>query len=175
MTAIWPIEYHWSGEAMIPQPRHMARAKHQYVEGEIYRLENVEERSTATHNHFFASLHELYTQLPEDVADRFINIEHFRKWCLIKCGYASEQTFVLQDHNEAMVFAALFGRYEPYAVIIIGGQVVKIYIAESQSRKAMGAKRFQESKTAILDLASSLVGVTREQAEGEGKHRRHVA
>ena len=175
MTVIWPVIFRWDGEHMVPEPRFVARCNHQYVVGEVYRLVNEEERSSATHNHYFASLTELYTQLPHDIADRFVNLEHFRKWCLIKEGYTTEQTFVLHSHEEAMIFAALFGRYEPYAVIIIGGSMVKIYIAESQSRKAMGAKRFQQSKTAVLDLASSLVGVSREQAEDEAKRKRHVA
>jgi hypothetical protein len=170
---LWPCEFSWIGDVMVPIDRHMARAKHQYVDGQVYRLVHEEERSAASHSHYFACIHEAWVNLPHGIADRFLNVDHLRAWCLIKCGYADHQSFVLQSEEHAVALAGLVGIKEPYAVILVDGCVVRIYTAQSQSRRSMGAKEFQASKQSVLDLLASMTGATPKQLEDEGGERRY--
>ena len=56
MTTVYPVNFRWDGEAMVPlNPR---LADRYYVVGETYRLEPREERSPNSHNHYFAAVHE---------------------------------------------------------------------------------------------------------------------
>lgn len=50
---------------------------------------------------------------------------------------------------------------DDYAVITVREAVVRVYTAQSQSMKAMGAKTFQDSKTKVLDALDDLLGVER--------------
>ena len=43
--------------------------------------------------------------------------------------------------------------------VIVRDATVRIYTAQSQSIKAMGARTFQDSKTKVLDILSDLIGV----------------
>ena len=50
-----------------------------------------------------------------------------------------------------------------YAIGQVRGPVVTIWTPESQSVRAMGGKRFQESKTAIMEWIAGKLGVSPEQ------------
>lgn len=156
MTA--PLYFTWDGEAMAPDnPRF---ADKQYVVGGKYRLGVIEERSTNSHNHYFVSVTEAWRNLPEEYAERFPAVEHLRKWALIKVGYHDERSIVCASKAEAQRIGAFIHPMNDYSVIIVSEATVKVYTAKSQSLKAMGKKDFQDSKTAVLDLLSSMVGVS---------------
>ena len=89
---IYPVEMHWDGKAMIPQPRFVALCKKQYTPGECYVLGVNEERSIASHRHYFAAINEAWQNLPEDKVARYPSAEHLRKWALIKSGYHNERS-----------------------------------------------------------------------------------
>lgn len=154
-----PLYFTWSGDAMVPLPRFAERARKQYEVGQKYRLVEEHERSTQTHNHFFASVTEAWKQLPEDIAVSYPSVDHLRKWALCKAGFADERSIVAGSNEEARRIAAFVRPSDPYAVITVGGNVVKVYTAKSQSRKSMGARDFQASKTAVLEIVAGLVGV----------------
>lgn len=155
---IVPLNFEWTGEAMVPlNPR---CADQQYVVGEHYRLEVREERSEAAHSHFFAALWESYRNLPEKIADDFLSFDHFRKWCLIRTGFCDEFKAVLASHKEAVAFAAFMSQRDTFAVVQIDGAVVTVLTAKSQSRAAMGKQEFAASKQAVLDYAAGLIGVS---------------
>jgi hypothetical protein len=59
----------------------------------------------------------------------------------------------------------LTGGADDYAIVLMEGMVVTVWRAESQSYKAMGKKRFTESKRAVLDYCASLVGVSTNDLE----------
>jgi hypothetical protein len=172
--APWPVFFVWSGEVMEPSPRFRKRCDEQFTVGQTYRLEVVEERSSASHRHYFAAIHEAWVNLPHEIADRFKNSEHLRKWCLIKCGYADEQNFILASATGAEAFASFIGLREPYAVIDVKGRVVRIYTAKSQSVREMGKAEFEQSKRAVLDQVASMTGVTTTQLEHEAAEERHA-
>lgn len=156
-----PLYYRWDSDVggLIPLPRFAERARKQFQAGETYRMVEEHERSQVSHNHFFASVTEAWKQLPHDIADQFPSVEHLRKWALVKAGFADERSIVAGSNEEARRIAAFVRPSDPYAVITVGGCVVKVFTAKSQSRKAMGQKYFQASKTAVLEIVSGLVGV----------------
>lgn len=156
MTPLW---FYWSGDHMVPLTRFADRARKQYTVGEKYRLVEEHERSQVTHNHYFATIEEAFRNLPEDIAASYPTSTHLRRWALCKAGYADERSIVATSNEEARKIAAFIRPSDPYAVITVSGNVIKVFTAQSQSKKAMGAKTFQDSKTKTLDIIAGLVGV----------------
>lgn len=165
---IYPIAFQWDGESMIPlQPR---LADKYYVVGETYRLEPREDRSQISHNHYFASIQEAWQNLPEHEAERFATADHLRKWALIKAGYRDERSVVCASHAEAQRVAAFIKPLDDFAVVTASECVVTVFTAKSQSKRAMGAKPFQDSKQKVLDIVSGMVGVSADTlAENAGR------
>lgn len=162
-----PVVYQWNGEAMVPQRRFMTALDKEYVIGENYTLIEHHDRSQASHSHFFAALHEGWTNLPEDQAVRFPTSEHLRKWCLIRAGYRDERSIVCASKAEAQRVAAFMRPMDDFAVVVVSEAVVSAYTAKSQSMRAMGKKDFQESKDAVLTLVSEMIGVAPAQLENQ--------
>lgn len=162
MSASPPIVVSYDGESFRPVGRYQRICDKEYVIGETYRLAPVEERSAASHAHYFASLEEAWNNLPEPVAKRFPTSTHLRKWALCKAGYADERSIVCSSSEEAQRIAAFVRNFDHYAVITVQGNVVRVFSAQSQSKRSMGAKAFQESKTKVLDIVSELIGVERD-------------
>lgn len=160
-----PLTYVWDGESMTPLPRLAKLADREFVIGEQYRLEVREERSTATHNHYFSSLSEAWGNLPEHYAERFPTAEALRKFALVKAGYADSRSIVCASKAEAQRVAAFIKPMDPFAVVTVSEAVVTVYTAQSQSMKAMGKKVFAESKNAVLEIVWQMVGVSPTEAE----------
>jgi hypothetical protein len=143
---------------MQPMSRFVNLCNRQYVVGETYPLIPYEGRSQASHSHYFACVTEGWRNLPEILAERFPTVEHLRKYALIKTGYADERSFVCKSRAEAIRLAAFLEPIDNYAIIDAREATVKVYTAQSQSRAAMGARVFGESKTAVLQYISQLIG-----------------
>src|SRR5581483_593963 len=99
MTVAMPFKWDADAAVMVPLRRNIA-LRH-FVDEQVYTLEDVQDRSANSHNHYFASLHEAWVNLPEAIAERFLNEEAFRKYCLIKCGYYTERQIVCSTKAEA--------------------------------------------------------------------------
>ncbi|MEI2388043.1 hypothetical protein [Breoghania sp. JC706] len=156
MTA--PIPFHWDGDAMVPLTPFRKRADDVFVIGQVYRLEEIEERSAKSHKHYFACIREAWQNLPEEWADKFPTPEHLRKWALIMCGYADERSIVCASKAEALRLAAFIRPMDDFAVVVARENVVKAFTPQSQSTRTMGQKPFQESKDAVLDKIAQLIG-----------------
>lgn len=154
-----PLIYKWQGDAMTPLPRFAKLADKQFVVGQDYRLDEVQERSQASHNQFFAAIADAFDSLPEELAARFATPEHLRKYALIQSGYADERPIVASSKAEALRIAAFIKPMDEYAVVTVKGAVVRVYTAQSQSMKAMGKADFQASKNACLEVVAALIGV----------------
>jgi hypothetical protein len=155
-----PITMTWDGEAMVPASQYWAaRADRQFVVGETYRIVEHNDRSEASHNHYFASITNAWRTLPDDLLTEYPSPEHLRKKMLVKCGYAKERTIVCADKAEAGRMAALVEEMDEHAVIDAREAVVRVYTAQSQSMKAMGKQEFQASKEAVLSAIDDLLGV----------------
>ena len=153
-----PLPCRWDGQALRPLPRFQKQAERQFAVGQTYPVAVEQPRSRETHNHYFASIEEAWRNLPEEMADQFTTAEHLRKFCLIKAGYAHARSVVCSNQVEAHRLAIFVKPIDPYAVVVCSENVVTLYTAKSQSMKAMDRKTFQESKSAVLEILSGLIG-----------------
>lgn len=162
-----PFQAIWHPEAMAFQVerRFQNAVAADYGAGEVVTLDQVHERSDATHKHEFAWLKEAWRNLPEPLADEYPTPEHLRKRALIDSGFYDEQ-IIDAGSNAAALRVAQGIRARPgeaFSLVIVRGPAVVIRTARSQARGAMDAKTFQASKTAIIETVSALLGVTPEQ------------
>lgn len=160
MSGAPPLLFRWDGEAFHPVNRTFARICDKYfVVPEVYRLEVHEERSGVSHRHFFAALNEAWKNLPENLTAEYPSVEHLRKKALVKAGYADETSVVCDTKPDAKKLAAFAARMDTYAVVVVRANIVKVFTAQSQSAREMNKERFQASKTAVLNIVASMIGV----------------
>jgi hypothetical protein len=160
VSDIKPVKFTWTGEEMVPWPQFAAMCDEQFVVGEHYRMQVEEDRSSASHRHFFAAVREAWENLPEKYAGRFPDWECLRKWCLIKCGYANEAHYPAPTPSDAILIAKIISEVDPEIVAVPHGDTVTIYTAKSQAVPAMNREEFQRSKQDVLDLLSEMLGTT---------------
>lgn len=141
----------------------------EFGEGEVVSMAPVAEpESTRTRNHYFATLKEAFDSLPEHLAARYLNFDHFRKHGLIATGYRDERSIVCTTRAEAQRVAAFIKPMDDYAVVTVTEAVVIVYTAKTQKLGAMGKETFQRSKDDVLGWAADLIGVTpRELAKAQ--------
>ena len=157
------FRYEGEGEFRAASTYHERRADLTYVVGEVYPLQVEQQRSQATHNHEFAVIADMWASLPERFKDEpwAQSPEHLRKYALIRCRYCDTQTYACGSRAEAERWARNLRPLDEYSIVTVEGTTVYRFTAQSQSRKAMGAKLFQESKTAVLEFIEDLIGIER--------------
>jgi hypothetical protein len=153
------IRYHWTGDNWRPLARFAKTAREQFAVGEEAVLERIEARSSASHNHYFKMVQTIWESLPETLVNTYPTADHLRAAALIRTGYCDERSIVCASKAEALRLAAFIRPMDTYAIVVPSQAVVTVYTAKSQAMKAMGAKIFQESKTAVLDWMADLIGV----------------
>lgn len=156
MTA--PLQYLGDGEFKAASKYHARALDKALVVGEVMTWQQVEERSLQSHRHYFAAVHEAWLNLPETISMEFPNSEGLRKYCLIKAGFCTVKKVACRTNREANELTAYLLGLDNFLVCEVSGNVATIYRAESQSMKAMGQKRFQESKQAVLEILSAMIG-----------------
>ncbi len=156
-----PLLFIWQGDGFTPVPRHAKACDERYVVGERYLLEETQERDMVKHRRQFAFVREAWENLPECYALEpwAQSSEHLRKFSLIKCGYCHTETFPCGSKAEAQRWAPRLRAADTYAIVTVAGTVVHRFTAESQSVRAMGAKRFEESRRAIMAFVDGLLKV----------------
>jgi hypothetical protein len=169
MSSSFLIAARWDGATFVPLIRFRNLCDENYVVGEIYSLEPLEQRSMKSHSHYFAALTEMWRSLPDDVAIRFPTVESLRKWALIHEGFADSKEIVATSKAEAQRIAAFTRGLNDHAVVSVREHVVRVFTAKSQSLKAMGAQDFKRSKDSVLEYVASMIGVKKEEAKGEGE------
>lgn len=163
-----PVRLHFDGEVFRPTgDYHRQLAARSYEVGGFYVMAPFEQRSDATHRHQFAWLREAFNSLPERYAVEpwATSPEHLRKHALIRTGFCDVETVVAGSKAAALRFAAMLRGIDEYALVTVDGATVTRLTAQSQSQRAMGKARFQESKTAILEFIADLIGVTPEDLQ----------
>lgn len=150
--------FEWDGTAMHPLRPRVADAE--FVIGQKYLLEEIQDRSMNSHRFYFVALTESWRNLREDQADRFPTVESLRKHALIQTGWRDERTLVAGSKQGAQKLAAFIKPLDEHAVIVVRDFVVRVWTARSQSMKAMGKQDFQRSKDDVLAFVSDMVGVT---------------
>lgn len=155
-----PAIFTWDGEHMVPLKRFEPLCNKQFVVGQRYQLDVVQQRSSASHNHMFACLHDAYINLPDRLAEKFASEEDLRKYCLIKNKFRTETTFIFESHAEAERFATYVHSAGDFCICQVFGSIVVRWVAKSQSLRAMDRKEFAASKQAVLDELSKMIGVS---------------
>ncbi|MFL7901509.1 hypothetical protein ACJ41P_10280 [Azospirillum argentinense] len=153
-----PIPFRWEGDSFAPMPGFARRCDEVFVVGQVYRLTEEEDRSAASHRHYFACINAAWENLPERLAADFPTPDHLRRYALIRAGYADSRTLVASSKAEAVRLAAFVKPMDSYAVVVVSDATVTVWTARSQSAKAMGKKDFQESKDRVLDVIAGLIG-----------------
>jgi hypothetical protein len=187
---VYPVNFVWKkvdviladGEivramAMVPAPRYASLAAKQFAEGEEYTLDQVEERSMASHRQFFAALKSGYDNLPENIffrtrADgtyvldetknripKWPSVEHYRKWLLIETGWYDEREIEEANEAHAKRLAHWLRPEDTYARIFRRGCIVVIQRAKSMAVQNMKAGAFKQCKADVLALNDALTGV----------------
>ena len=171
-----PIICVWTDdEVMKPLARFMPLCIRQFAVGAEYPLQVVEPRSMKAHNFYFASLHEIWNNLPEAEAERFRTAEHLRAWALVHAGFFTKKDYVCDSASKARHLAKIIRAHSEYAVIKVSGDIVQVFDPKSQSIAAMGNDEFKESKKRVLDIASALIpGLDRKELSKAAAQRAPV-
>lgn len=154
------LPFRWDGEALRPlRPRFADR---EYVVGETYLIEPTLDRSDASHRHQFAWLANAWANLPEAVSDLYPTTEHLRKAALIDAGYFNETILDAGTNAAALRVAAVMRNDDEFARVVVRGPLVVRRTAKSQKRNEMSGKDFQDAKTKVLEIVSTMLGVAPE-------------
>lgn len=165
-----PLPCRWDGESFSPISQRFARqADKDFVAGDIYYMVPEEPRSAKSHRHEFAWLREAWRNLPEDLAPLYPTEEHLRKRALIAAGFYTEQAIDAGTRAAALRVAAAIPALDEFAAVKIEGATVLVQRARSQSLRAMGAKDFAESKTAIIAIIADMLCVPPEVLRRQGE------
>src|SRR5687767_13427109 len=104
-----PILVRWQGDAFTPANAPMQKRCDQFfVVGETYRIDFREDRSQASHRHFFAAVNEAFKNIPEQFQrDNAISTaDDFRRDALIRNGYADRIDVVGDSKESAQAIVA---------------------------------------------------------------------
>ncbi len=172
-----PVIFDWDGDVMVPLPRFVPLCNRQYIVGERYLLAVKQDRSQASHSHYFAVIHEAFSNLPYDFIrghpDACRDADHLRKWALCRTTkYFKDQSIAWPTEEIAQNVAAFARPVDPdeYLEISVAGCVVVKRWPVSQSLKAMGKDAFQDSKQQVLDILADLIDVTQQElADNAGR------
>lgn len=151
-----PIVAVWNGEVFVPLPRFMKLCDQQFAVHEEIPLVRHEERSMRQHRGYFAAVREGWKNLAEEFNGRFPSPEHLRAQALVDAGFCNETDHICDSPQEARKLAAVMRRYSPYAIIKISGSIVKVFEPMSQSQRAMGKEKFEESCRAVMEVVASM-------------------
>lgn len=165
MTGLIPWRWDASTGALYPLTNRALGLE----DGAVYRLEAAEERSLASHRHYFARIAELWASLPERLSGEpwAITPEFLRHYALIREGYCHATDYPCGSAAEARRWAGMLPRPkgergEPvYSIRTVRGSVLTELVPETQKmlgNGGMGKARFQESKDAVLGFIEHLVG-----------------
>jgi hypothetical protein len=141
---------------MVPLPRFTPLCNKQFAVGAEYTLQIVEPRNMRFHSWFFAQLHEMWDNLPEDIAKRWPTFEHLRAWSLVQAGSYTEKDYVCDSASKAKHLARIIRAHTEYAVIKVSGDVVKVFDPKSQSVAAMNSDEFKETAEKVLAVVAAL-------------------
>jgi hypothetical protein len=164
-----PLIFIWQGDCFEPIKRHAKECDQRYVIGQAYALDEIQERSSKSHAQYFAALNEGWMSLPDAAAAEFPTSEKLRKHALIRSGYFDKRSIACSSKAEALRLAAFIRPLDEYAIVTVTGSLVEHYTAQSQSFKAIGKAKFEESKRAVLNFIDNLLGLSSGETERQGE------
>ncbi len=165
-----PINCYWTGEVFAPvSPYWARRADKEYGRGEVLRMIDQPERSTNSHNHYFAAIQSAWESLPPLLAERFNSADALRKYALIKGGHCHSDSITCPSHADALRVAAFVRGTDEFALVIVKKGLVTRYTPKSQSYRSMSKAEFQQSKDDVLRVISELLGTSQTELTDAGK------
>lgn len=166
---------------LVPRFGNIANA--QFRDGEEYPLEVKEHRSSAEHNHYFASVKNAWDNVRDAETLTILSTPNkLRQWALIQTGWCDATVFGPMSKRSAIAAATKaainFRKNDDYVEVTLrrahdeetgellkDGWLVIIKTAQSQSRASMDKEAFRDSKRAVLDLLSGQIEVRRRDLE----------
>lgn len=165
----------WDGDALTPTGHYGLSAAREAMEpGDVVIVEIDHPRSQNSHRHQFAEINEAWRHLPESLQEApwAASPETLRKHALIATGYADTYSIDCGAKATAervrMALASAEAGKHGYAIAKVRGPLVVVWTPQSQSMRAMGGKRFQESKQAVLNWIAAQIGVDAEELRRAG-------
>lgn len=165
----------WDGEALTPTGHYgLSAAREAMDPGDVVIVEIDHPRSQNSHRHQFAEINEAWRHLPESLQEApwAASPETLRKHALIATGFADTYSIDCGAKATAervrMALASAEAGKHGYAIAKVRGPLVIVWTPQSQSMRAMGGKRFQESKQAVLNWIAAQIGVDAEELRRAG-------
>jgi len=165
----------WDGDALTPTGHYGLSAAREAMEpGDVVIVEIDHPRSQSSHRHQFAEINEAWRHLPESLQEApwAASPETLRKHALIATGFADTYSIDCGAKATAervrMALASAEAGKHGYAIAKVRGPLVVVWTPQSQSMRAMGGKRFQESKQAVLNWIAAQIGVDTEELRRAG-------
>lgn len=165
----------WDGDALTPTGHYGLSAAREAMEpGDVVIVEIDHPRSQNSHRHQFAEINEAWRHLPESLQEApwAASPETLRKHALIATGFADTYSIDCGAKATAervrMALASAEAGKHGYAIAKVRGPLVVVWTPQSQSMRAMGGKRFQESKEAVLAWIAAQIGVETEELRRAG-------
>lgn len=165
----------WDGETLTPTGHYGLSAAREAMEpGDVVIVEIDHPRSQSSHRHQFAEINEAWRHLPESLQEApwAASPETLRKHALIATGFADTYSIDCGAKATAervrMALASAEAGKHGYAIAKVRGPLVVVWTPQSQSMRAMGGKRFQESKQAVLNWIAAQIGVETEELRRAG-------
>ena len=160
MSSVIAFKWDAEREVMEPLPRFREECRKTFENQHIYRMEEIQARSEASHRAFFASLNEAWANLPDELAQEFTTAESLRKYALIKSGHCNQHTFSCATRAEALRLSAFLKPLDEFGVIRVNGATVTRYVAHSQSYRAMDKETFRKSFDDVLRIVAEMIGTS---------------
>ena len=149
MAELPPVPCTWDGDAFQPARNWRRTCDQHFTVGQTYIVQPEEPRNMRRHKAYFAGIADSWQSLPDHLVSEYPSSEHLRHRALIATGFATQRDYVAASRAEALRLSAFLPMLDTYAVVTIQGPVVRVWKAESQSVRAMGAERFKASCEAV--------------------------
>jgi hypothetical protein len=122
------------------------------IDSDLYTADKMRQR-------FFATLHDVWSSLPDAMRDRFPSSEVLRKHALIAVGWCDVATVVAGSKSAAPGIAAFIKSKDHYCIVIERGDVLLVSTARSMSRRALPKKQFLEVAQKVFDWIYAVTGI----------------
>lgn len=157
MSTPIPVEY--DGESFRPARRFQNYCDSQFVVGERYVIEVIDEAQSGRDRAYHASLREAWKNLPEEFDGQFPHPDDFRAYCLIKCGFCTIARIACASPKAASEALPTI-RPEGFCITHVEGAIITVIKPLSQKmRVGMTKEDRLKSYADTLTYAAELVGV----------------
>jgi len=166
----------WTGEAFMPLNRDLPAIREMLRPGDRVIVEVSFPQSQKTRGLFHAMIAEIYANLPEHLANNFVDVDHFRHWLTIKAGFSVENQTICESKAEARRLAKALTRddRDHYSIVEVKDMIVTKWTALSTSHRSMSGKTFSELVDKVLALGSDMIGVAPEELRRHTERDAHV-